>query len=137
MDIVTQSVLLIEDDEDARELYAEHLRAAGFDVVTATTAREALDAVSARTPDLVVLDRKLPDRDGLELATLWRAGRAMATTPIIVLTAFAGRTDVEKALEAGCDAFLAKPCPGDVLVTHVKKLLLASAPTGKLPKFRL
>lgn len=135
--MVAEVVLLVEDDEDTRFIYATCLRHAGFRVVEASSAREALEAALARPPDVVVLDRRLGDRDGLELAVQWRAGRAMATTPIIVLTAFTTRADVEKALTAGCDAFLAKPCPGDVLVAHVHKLLVALAPTKKRRRVRM
>lgn len=129
-------VLVVEDDTDAKDLYASVLRSAGFEVVVARTAREALDYTVDRTPAIVVLDRKLPDRDGLELARAWRvsAGR-LAKVPIIALTSFTTRPDVEAALVAGCDAFLAKPCPGDVLVAHVTKLLMSNEPTRRMPKF--
>lgn len=128
-------VLLVEDDPDARIIYRSCLNHASFDVVEAPSARDAIEAAAARKPDIVVLDRRLPDRDGLELARLWRAGGPMAKVPIIVLTAFTTRSDVEASLEAGCDAFLAKPCAGDIVAAHVSKLLIASAPTRKLPRY--
>lgn len=120
-------VLVVEDDHDAGTIYAASLEHAGHEVTLARTAREALDAVRVRRPDAVVLDRRLPDRDGLELARKWRASPAMAKTPIVILTAHAARADVEAALAAGCDAFLAKPCTGDVLSAHVGRLLAAVA----------
>ena len=127
--------LVVEDDPDARYIYATCLEHAGFDVVATSSARAATDAVHERLPEIVVLDRRLPDRDGLELAKQWRAAAgAMARVPIIALTAFASRPDVEAALIAGCDAFLAKPCPGSVLVAHVTKLLVQCAPTRKMAK---
>lgn len=58
----------------------------------------------------------------------------MAKVPIIVLTAFTTRADVEASLEAGCDAFLAKPCTGEILAAHISKLLIANAPTRKLAR---
>lgn len=129
-------VLVVEDDADAQDIYATCLRHAGYEVVVAKTARDALDYTTTNTPEIIVLDRKLPDRDGLELARAWRssAGR-LAKIPIIALTSYATRPDVEAALVAGCDAFLAKPCPGDVLVAHVTKLLMSNEPTRRMPKF--
>jgi DNA-binding response OmpR family regulator len=117
-------VLLVEDDPDARYIYASCLKHAGFDVIQASTAREAAEAAQKKTPEVVVLDRRLPDRDGLDLARQWRrfATTAMARVPIIVLTAFTARTDVEAALDAGCDVFLGKPCPGHVLAGQVASL---------------
>lgn len=129
-------VLVVEDDADAKDVYASVLRKAGFEVVLARTAREALDFTLEHTPAIVVLDRKLSDRDGLEVARAWRASAGrMARVPIIALTSFTTRPDVEAALVAGCDAFLAKPCPGDVLVAHVTKLLMSNEPTRRMPKF--
>lgn len=129
-------VLVVQDDPDAQDVYASCLRRAGFEVVVTRTAREALDYTMTTTPEIVVLDRKLPDRDGLELARAWRASAGrLSRTPIIALTSFATRPDVEAALVAGCDAFLVKPCPGDVLVAHVTKLLMSNEPTRRMPKF--
>jgi DNA-binding response OmpR family regulator len=131
-------VLLVEDDPDARFIYASCLRHAGFEVTEAGSAREGANAAIAKRPDLVVLDRRLPDRDGLDLARQWRtSANGMSRVPIITLTAFTARADVEAALIAGCDAFLAKPCPGDILVAHVHKLLLGTNPTKKIPKVQI
>jgi DNA-binding response OmpR family regulator len=129
-------VMVVEDEEDVRVLYATSLRDAGFEVIEAASARDAIEAVGVRPPSVVVLDRGLGDRDGLDLARQWKAARAMASVPIILLSGSTTRIDVERALTAGCDVFLAKPCPPDVLVAHVHKLLLAMAPTKKTPKFR-
>jgi DNA-binding response OmpR family regulator len=124
---MAKRVLLVEDDPDARYIYASCLKHAGFDVVQASTAREAAEAVQKRTPEVVVLDRRLPDRDGLDLARQWRrfATTAMAKVPIVLITAFTARADVEAALEAGCDVFLGKPCPGHVLAGQVASLCVS------------
>jgi DNA-binding response OmpR family regulator len=129
-----QRVLLIEDNADARYIYAASLKHARLEVVDVGTALAARDAARTKRPDVIVLDRKLPDCDGLDLARHWRSASALATVPIIVLSAYTTRPDVEAALAAGCDAFLAKPCPGDILVAHVMKLLLSTASTQKIRK---
>lgn len=127
-------MLVVEDDADARALYATCLRTAGFEVLEVGSMRSANDAVARRRPDLVVLDRHVADGDTLDLATQWRAGRVMTKVPIIVLTGHTSRADVEATLAAGCDAFLSKPCAPEILLAHVHKLLVELAPTGKQRK---
>src|SRR4051794_27329434 len=107
-------VLIVEDNLDALELYASALREAGFYVVEAPAAEEARDAVRALCPDVVVLDCRLPDGDGLGLLAEWRGtGLAIANVPVIVVSASAYRQDVEAALLAGADQFVPKPCPAN------------------------
>lgn len=106
-------ILLVEDDPDARYIYAASMKHARFDVVDAGLARDAVESALASRPDVVVLDRRLPDRDGLDLARQRRAsGTSMARVPIIVLTAYTTKADVNACVAAGCDVFLGKPCPG-------------------------
>ncbi len=101
--------------------YASALRDAGFEVVEAATLHSAGNAMDAQRPDVIVLDRHLPDGDGLDFAR--RVRRSTASVRIVMLTASGQRSDVEAALLAGCDAFLTKPCPGDVVVLHVERVL--------------
>ena len=126
-------VLLVEDNLDARELYASSLRAAGYYVVEAEAIEEARAAVRTVCPDIVVLDCRLPDGDGLELLAAWRATRmTIANVPVIVISASAFRQDVEAALLAGADQFVPKPCPGNVLAMHVTRALDGSRPSARL-----
>lgn len=130
-------VLVVEDDADARALCVACLEVAGFDIAEAGSMRAAIEAVASRTPDLVVLDRHVEDGDTLALAKQWRAGRVMMKAPIVMLTGHTSRADVEATLAAGCDVFLAKPCPPETLLAHVQKLLVQAAPTAKMPKVKL
>lgn len=131
-------VLVVEDDSDAQEIYVACLRHGGFRALVAGSARQAAELAQRIAFAAVVLDRRLPDRDGLDLARQWRASAGrMSKIPIVALTAFSSRADVEAALFAGCDAFLAKPCPGHVLVAHVAKLVIAHAKTGPRLRFDL
>lgn len=125
---LAQRVLLVEDNPDARFIYTACLTHARFEVVATGSAREALEAAQRRRPEGIVLDLRLPDRDGLDLLRQWRsAGSSLIRVPIIVLTAHAGPEDVEAARAAGCDDFLAKPCTGEILVARIARLLFASA----------
>lgn len=117
---------------DAQDIYSKTLAHEGFEVVQARSLAEAREAARARRPDVVVLDCRLPDGDGLELASAWRASREMEDVPVIVLTAFSARQDVEAALLAGADAFLVKPCPGNVLAKQIERVLTGTRPSQRL-----
>ena len=127
-------VLLVEDNVDAQDIYSASLIHAGFDVVKAPCIADAARAATARKPSVVVLDCRLPDGDGLELARAWRSEPFMSDVPIIVLTAFSSRQDVEAALLAGADAFLVKPIPGHVLASQIERVLMGTRPSQKLRK---
>jgi DNA-binding response OmpR family regulator len=125
-------VLVVEDNFDAQVITTSTLRHFGYEVMKAGTLEEARDLARSRRPDVVVLDCRLPDGDGLELASAWRKDASMKSVPIIVLTAFSARQDVEAALLAGADAFLVKPVVGAVLAAQVEKVLVGSRPSQTL-----
>jgi DNA-binding response OmpR family regulator len=127
-------VLLVEDNADAQDIYSSTLKHAGFDVVQARSLSEAHAAATRVCPDVVVLDCRLPDGDGLELARGWRHHADMKKVPVIVLTAFSARQDVEAALLAGADAFLVKPCPGHMLAMQIEKVLMGQRPSQTMRK---
>jgi DNA-binding response OmpR family regulator len=129
-DSARKTVLLVEDDPDARIIYASTLRYVGYRVIEAPTVSDARAAVRAFLPDAVVLDCRLPDGDGLQLVNAWRDS-TMGRVPVIVVTAHGERQDVEAALRAGADVFVAKPCSGDVLAAHVARVIFAAAPTRR------
>ena len=125
------TILLVEDDYDARAIYRATLRYAGYRVIEAPTVKDARDAVRAIVPDVVVLDCRLPDGDGLQLVNAWRNG-SMARVPVIVVSAHKERQDLDAALLAGADSFVPKPCPGNVLAGHVDRAIRSGTPTRRL-----
>jgi CheY-like chemotaxis protein len=108
-------VLLVEDDDDNRELMAEVLAAAGFDVVTAASGRDGLRSLAERSVDVIVTDVGMPGMGGLELAAAAR--RVAPSVPIIVVTGWAEREDIASARDV--DAVLVKPVDPDVLAQAV------------------
>lgn len=98
--------MVVEDDATVRTVVADHLRAAGCEVVQYADGESALAAVRARIPDLMVLDRMLPALDGDEVC---RRVRAFSTVPIIMLTALDSVEDRIAGLEEGADDYLSKP----------------------------
>ena len=127
-------MLLVEDNPDALEMYAVGLRAAGYEVVEAPTLSVAEEKAELLRPHVIVLDRNLPDGDGLDLAARWRRIRLFDSVPIIMLTASGARADVERSLFAGCDVFLTKPCTPAMLVQHVERAIATSTPTRRFAK---
>ena len=110
-------VLLVEDDDDNRDLMAEVLDTAGHEVVTAASGREGLKALAERPVDVVVTDVGMPGMSGLEMA---RAARAVAPgVAIVIVTGWAEREDIVQARGRDVDAVLVKPVDPDVLARTV------------------
>jgi CheY-like chemotaxis protein len=117
----TALVLVVDDDSDTREMYAEFLGDCGFGVVQARDGAAALDAAQAVHPDVVVTDAQMPGMDGLELA---RELAASGSPPAVIF--ITGRTDLLATMErGGCAAILAKPCPPQALADIVRAVLAA------------
>jgi CheY-like chemotaxis protein len=121
-------VLLVDDFDDAREMYEEYLRFSGIRVVTAASGEEAIRVANIRLPDLILMDIRMPGMTGVEaMHTLRREGRRR-DVPIIALTAHALDTERTAMLSEGFDAVLTKPCLPDQLVAAVRDGLRAPAP---------
>jgi DNA-binding response OmpR family regulator len=131
-DVRRSLVLVIEDNVDAQLITGSMLAHFGYEVIEAESLAEARRVAKNRKPDVVVLDCRLPDGDGLELAQEWRRDPQMKDVPIVCLTAFWARQDMEAALLAGVDGFLVKPCPGAVLVAQIERVLVGRRPSQTL-----
>ncbi|HXW07488.1 MAG TPA: response regulator [Vicinamibacterales bacterium] len=122
-----QSVLLVDDFADARQMYAEYLRRSEFRPIEAGHTVEALARV--HEADLIVTGIRVRGPfDGLELVRRVRAEDGPRRTPIIVLSADALEPAPSLARKAGCDVFLTKPCLPGVLVQQIRALLAWAAP---------
>ena len=128
-------ILVVEDDPDIADLVVRYLDKAGFVSERVASGREALTAIAARPPDLLVLDLMLPHLDGLEVCRLVRGNQATAALPIIMLTARAEESERIVGLEVGADDYLAKPFSPNELVARVRALLRrAQRASGPPPK---
>jgi CheY-like chemotaxis protein len=115
------NVLLVEDDDDNRELMAEVLAVAGYTVHSVASGPEALRTLSERSVDVVVTDLGMPGMGGLEMA---RAAKAIApAVPVVVVTGWAEREDVERARGREVDAVLLKPVDPESLTETVAESL--------------
>ena len=116
----TQSILLVEDDRQIRELVAATLEGEGYAVVESASAAQAAVEVGARRPDLLILDLGLPDRDGIDFV---RDYRAWSAVPILILSARSQEASKVAALDAGADDYLTKPFGVSELLARVRALL--------------
>ena len=101
--------MIVEDNASVLRMLVDLLKGEGFMVVAASDASEFYEAMSQWRPDIVVMDIQLPVVDGLELTKLIKSNPATRTIPVVALTSYAMKGDRERALAAGCDAYLAKP----------------------------
>ena len=116
-------VLLVDDFQDNREMYAEFLRFSGLRVEEATNGHEALDKAFALLPDLVVMDLSLPGIDGWEATRRLKKDSRTHGIPVLALTGHALAGYSEGAREAGCDSFVTKPCLPEDLLAEIVRLL--------------
>ena len=116
-------ILVVDDYQDAREMYAEYLQFSGFRVAEAKNGNEAVEQAFALKPDLILMDLSLPGMDGWEATRRLKADEATRRIPIVALTGHALAGASEGARKAGCDSFVTKPCLPDDLVVEVKRML--------------
>lgn len=120
---VAKRVLVVEDNELNLKLFCDLLRAHEFDTEPVRDGREAVDKARAFTPDLIVMDIQLPHVSGLELIEQIKGDEALKRTPIMAVTAYAGREDEDRIRAAGADAFVSKPISVARFVDEVNALL--------------
>ena len=114
-------VLLVEDDDDNRELMTEVLEAAGYQVVTAASGREGLRKLSEQPADVVITDVGMPGMGGLEVARA--AKEIVPRVPVVIVTGYAEREDIRSARGREVDAVLVKPVDPDLLTASLADLV--------------
>ena len=119
----TPLILVVDDYQDAREMYAEYLQFSGFRVAEARNGNEAVEQAVALKPDLILMDLSLPGMDGWEATRRLKADETTRHIPIVALTGHALAGASEGAKKAGCDSFVTKPCLPDDLVIEVRRML--------------
>jgi two-component system cell cycle response regulator DivK len=120
-------VLLVEDQLDARELYAEYLTYAGFSVATAINGHEAVSLARLLKPDVVLMDIRMPGMNGLEATADLKGDPDLAHIPVVAITADSSSEIGQRCIDAGCTAFLAKPVLPDEVARQITAILMRSA----------
>ena len=116
-------ILMIEDNEQNRDALSRRLQRYGYDVITAMDGQQGIAIAKAELPDLILMDLNLPDVDGWEATRMLKEAPETRAIPIMAMTAHAIAGDQERALQAGCDDYHAKPVEFQRLLTQIEALL--------------
>ena len=123
-------ILLVEDHEEIWDFLSRRLKRRGYEVVVAQDGQEGLDKARSERPDLLLLDMNLPVVDGWSVAQTLKGDTETKSIPIIALTAHAMAGDRDKALNAGCDDYHAKPVDFSQLLNQIEAVLGARSTTS-------
>ncbi|MFN2189250.1 MAG: PleD family two-component system response regulator [Candidatus Promineifilaceae bacterium] len=118
-----QSILVVDDEPQARSMLRLILVRAGFDVIEAKDGYEALDEVAREIPDMMLLDIMMPGIDGFYVCEQLRASERTSDLPIIVLSAKTDAESIKRGQEVGATRYLTKPVSPDELTRHVKEVI--------------
>ena len=118
-----KTVMIIEDEPDAAELFAEMMRVNGFRVIKMFSSAPAIPIISQEKPDVILLDIMMPDISGLEVLRYMRREPELAKIPVIVVSAKSMPSDIKVGIEAGASIYLTKPVGFQDLKQAVEKVL--------------
>ena len=123
---MSKCILVVEDQADNRRILRDMLSNAGYELVEAESGEEALTAVEAHRPDLILMDIQLPEVSGLEVTKWLKDDPELKTIPVVAVTAFAMKGDEERIREGGCEAYLSKPISVGKFIETIRHFLGAS-----------
>lgn len=123
MSTTRANILIIEDEEDIRELVRYNLERDRFDVLEAESGEEGFETAFKKQPDLILLDLMLPGKDGLEICRELKQNDKTRNIPVVMMTARGEESDIVTGLELGAEDYIVKPFSPKVLVARVKAVL--------------
>lgn len=118
-----QKILIVEDDEDIRELIAFNLEMSGYKIIKCDNGEDAVKTAAGEQPDLILLDVMLPGIDGFEVCRKIKKNNSLTEIPVIMLTARTDDDDIITGLETGADDYITKPFRPKILLARVKTAL--------------
>ncbi len=121
---MAEKILVAEDNPTNMKLITVALKKQGYTLLQAADGEEALEAAARNAPDLIIMDMQLPKISGWEVTRELRQMPGFGNVPIIAVTAYAMKEDKERAIEAGCNAYLPKPIDINQLRSVVAEMLL-------------
>ncbi len=120
-----RKVIVVEDEPDAAEMFAEMMRVSGYEVIKIFSSTPAIGIISAEEPDLVILDIMMPDVSGLEVLRFMRREPHLHNIPVILVSAKSMPSDIKTGMDAGASRYLTKPVGFLELKTAVEELVPA------------
>ena len=124
------TILVVDDEEDIRELISLNLTREGYEIIAVETGEEALAQARRGVATLIILDLMLPGIDGLEVCKRLKADPQTRPIPVVMLTAKGEEADIVTGLELGADDYITKPFSGKVLVARVRRILRRKSETA-------
>jgi CheY-like chemotaxis protein len=118
-----KTVLIIEDEEDAADMFAEMMRVSGYRVLKTSSSTPALTMMTAEKPDVVILDIMMPEISGLDILRQMRKDPALANIPVVVVSATSMPADIKHGMEAGASMYLTKPVGFTELREAIERVL--------------
>lgn len=122
----------MDDDPEIRTIVSHHLKKAGYYVMTAESADEALDKELEVVPDLLILDKMMPGMDGFDFLEKLKSGTQASSIRVIMLTSCDRNEDIIEGLDTGADDYITKPFIPDVLLARVRSQLRTKALLDRL-----
>ena len=126
------NILVVDDDPEIRAIVSHHLKKAGYYVMTAESADEALEKDLEVVPDLLLLDKMMPGMDGFDFLEKLKGGDALHFIRVIMLTSCDRNEDIIEGLDTGADDYITKPFMPDVLLARIRAQLRTKAQIDKL-----
>jgi len=123
---MNEKILIVDDEPDLLELVRDTLEMAGYTVITASDGEEGLKSITEDSPDLVILDIKMPKIDGMEVLERVRKNPLLNELPIIMLTSLKGEGIIREAKEVGANDYIVKPFSQIDLLNRVKRVISSS-----------
>jgi DNA-binding response OmpR family regulator len=120
-----RTIIVVEDEQDAAEMFAEMMRVSGFRVLKASSSGPAMSLIANEVPDAVILDIMMPDISGMEVLRFMRREPKLSNIPVVVVSAKSMPADIRTGLEAGASVYLTKPVGFLDLKEAVEKVLAA------------
>jgi len=121
--ITAPKILIVEDNQDNRELIVKALRINGYKLIEAVDGEEAIEKAKSERPDLILMDLFIPKIDGYEVTRRLKGNDEFKNIPVIACTAHAMKGDMEDALAAGCDGYIPKPIDVRKLSNQINSFL--------------
>jgi two-component system, cell cycle response regulator DivK len=115
------TILIADDQQEMRAIHADYLTRHGYRVLSVSDGEEALRQARCSSPDIILLDHSMPGRRGIDVARELKADAATAHIPVLLMTAHAYGAVGRRAREAGCAAFLSKPCGPRRVLEEVRR----------------
>jgi CheY-like chemotaxis protein len=122
-----QTIMIVDDEADIRDLVKRVLKSEGYDVLEAANGQELFQVLTSHRPDLILMDVMMPSMDGYELCRRLKSNETYRGIPVVILTVLATAASLRKGLDAGAAAYLTKPFDPNVLGDKIRALLTQPA----------